>query len=171
MKAIFAAALAVLVLSDPVAGRSVSGQSGVYAVIERVVLEPASGPSERIQVWGAFALMERMGQGFTSYVYRRPVRGYMYFSLPPVRPEVGASPDVENARKEWKDFASIAGTKQAVSFGYWNQYRGDSMPTVRTAETKPVNPDPYFMDVGLVKLSVGTSGPVVDELLKLAIVR
>jgi hypothetical protein len=171
MKTLFAAILAVLLLCLPAAGRSVSGQSGVYAVVERIVLEPASGPPERIQVWGAFALMERMREGFTSYVYRKPVRGYMYFRLPPERPEVGASPDVENARKEWRDFATIAGTKQAVAFGYWDQYRGDSMPTVRTAEAKPVNPDPYLMDVGVVKLGPGSPGGVVDELLKLANVR
>jgi len=171
MKALFVAMLAGLLLGVPASGRSVSGQSGVYAVVERVILEPASGPAERIQVWGAFALMERMGQGFTTYVYRKPVRGYMYFRLPPERPEVGASPDVANARKEWKDFATIAGTKQAVAFGYWDQYRGDSMPTVRAAETKPVNPDPYLMDIGLVKLNAGGPGGVVDELLKLANVR
>jgi hypothetical protein len=90
-----------------------SGQSGVYAVVERVAVDPASGPAERIQVWGAFALMERTGRGFTTYVFRKPARGYMYFQVPAGKPE-----DVENARREWKDLASVAGTRQAVGFGY-----------------------------------------------------
>lgn len=139
---------------------SASGQSGIYAVIEKVTIEPANGPAERIQIWGAFALMERFRDGFTSYVYRKPTRGYMYFRLP-----TGQTAG-ENARKEWADLASVAGKKQAVAFGYWDQYRGDSMPTVRLANAKPENPDPYYMDIGLTKLS-STAGGVVEELLKL----
>ena len=152
--------LAVLFLATLTVGLSASGQSGVYAVVEKVVFEPATGPAEKIQVWGAFALMERSSQGFTSYVFRKPTRRYMYFGVPQ-----GAAAD--NARREWKDLASVAGTKQAVSFGYWDQYRRDSMPTVRAADDKPVNPDPYLMDVGLTKLSAGSPGGIVDQLLQL----
>jgi hypothetical protein len=136
-----------------------SGQSGIYAVIEKVTVEPPTGPAERIQVWGAFAIMERDGQGFTSYVFRKPARGYMYFAVP-------AGANAENARREWKDLASLAGTKQAVAFGYWDQYRGDSMPTVRAADAKPANPDPYLTNVGLTKLN-STGNATVTELLKL----
>jgi hypothetical protein len=139
---------------------SASGQSGIYAIVEKVIVEPASGPAERIQVWGAFALMERSSQGFTSYVFRKPVLGYMYFRIP------GNATDAENARREWKDLTSLAGTKQPVAFGYWDQYRGDSMPTVRTGDAKPQNPDPYLMDVGLVKLN-SSGDATVAALLKL----
>jgi len=140
---------------------SASGQSGVYAVVDKVIVEPPAGPAERIQVWGAFALMERSGQGFTSYVFTQPARGYMYFRIP--EDAVGA----QNARREWKDLASVAGKKEPIAFGYWDQYRGDKMPTVRNVETKPANPDPYLMDVGLVKLNAAGNATVA-ALLKLA---
>lgn len=154
-----AAALFVL-LGLATVGLSASGQSGVYAVIEKVVLEPAAGQAERIQVWGAFALMERAGEGFTTYVFRKPARGYMYFTVP-------ATPvEAQNARREWKDLASLAGTKQPVAFGYWDNYRRDQMPTVRAEADKPTNPDVYLMDVGLTKLN-STMGGTVAELLKL----
>ena len=138
-----------------------SGQSGVYAVIEKVVFEPATGTPQRVQVRGAFALMERSGEGFTGYAYRKPTRGYMYFGIPK------DSADADNARREWNDLASVAGKKQAVAFGYWDQYRHDSMPTVRTADTQPINPDAYLMDVGLTKLPAGSPGGIVDQLLQL----
>ena len=155
-----AVAVTVLLLGVLVIRISASGQSGIYAVVERVALDPPSGPAQRIQVWGAFALMERSRQGFTSYVFRQPVRGYMYFEIP-------AGQNAENARREWKDLAAVAGTKQAIAFGYWDQYRGDVMPTVRAADVKPALPDPYLMDVGLTKLSAGSPGGIVDQLLAL----
>lgn len=153
------AAMALL-LGGAAVTLSASGQSGVYAVVDKVVVEPADGPAERIQVWGAFALMERSGQGFTSYVFTRPARGYMYFRIPE------NSTDAANARREWKDLAAVAGKKEAIAFGYWDQYRGDRMPTVRAGDAKPVNPDPYLMDVGLVKLNPD-GNPTVAALLKL----
>jgi hypothetical protein len=82
-----------------------SGQAGIYGVIERVVFEPNDQSPERVQIWGAFALIERMpldyngpnntrldGQNFTNYQYQPPTRGYLYFKLPP------ASGDIANAR-------------------------------------------------------------------------
>ena len=140
-----------------------SGQAGVYGVIDRVVVEPGDKPAERVQIWGTFALMETISRGFTGYVYKRPARGYLYFKLPP------ASTDIENTRREWKDLASIAGTTQAVSFGYWDRNRGGAMMTVREASATPDNPDIYYTDIGVAKLN-GRDG-VVAELLKLASAR
>lgn len=157
-------AVTVLLFGVLVIRISASGQSGIYAVVERVALEPPTGPAQRIQIWGAFALIERIGQGFTSYVFRTPARGYMYFEIP-------AGQNAENARREWKDLASVAGTKQAIAFGYWDQYRGDLMPTVRAADVKPTNPDPYLMDIGLTKLNAGNPGNIVEQLLALVAVR
>ena len=159
-----AVAVTVLLLGVLVIRVSASGQAGIYAVVERVALDPPTGAAERIQIWGAFALMERSGQGFTSYVYRKPVRGYMYFEIP-------AGRNAENARREWKDLALVAGTKNAIAFGYWDSYRGDVMPTVRAADVKPTLPDPYLMDIGLTKLSPGSPGGIVDQLLALVAVR
>jgi len=164
MKARSIVAAAALLIGVLVIELRASGQAGVYGVIDRLVVEPAAGPAERVQVWGAFALMETIGSGFTGYVYKRPARGYLYFRLP-------TSPsEVENARREWKDLASQAGAKQAVAFGYWDRNRGDAMMTVRDASAKPANPDIYYTDIGISKLNNPGSG-IVDELLKLAAAR
>ena len=63
-----------------------AGRPVLYGVIDRVVVEPAAGPAERVQVWGAFALMETIGSGFTGYVYKRPARGYLLSSGLPTEP-------------------------------------------------------------------------------------
>ena len=155
------AALVVVLLLGLVVHLHASGQAGVYGVIEKVVVEPATGPAERVQVWGTFALMETMGRGFTGYVYKQPQRGYMYFKLP------AASSGIENARREWKDLASVAGTMQAVAFGYWDRNRGDAFMTVRNATAAPANPDVYYTDMGITKLN-SSGNRTVEALLKLA---
>lgn len=150
----------LLLAALPVCVRA-SGQSGVYAVIEKVVFEPATGTPQRVQLWGAFALMERTPDSFTGYAYSKPTRGYMYFGIPK------DSADADDARREWRDLASVAGKRQAVAFGYWDSYRHDSTPTVRAADVTPINPDAYLMDVGLTKLPAGSPGGIVDQLLQL----
>jgi len=133
----------------------------VYGVIEKVVVEPATGPAERVQVWGAFALMETISLGFTGYVYKQPQRGYLYFKLP------AGSANIENARREWKDLASVAGTMQAVAFGYWDRNRGDAFITVRSPAAAPATPDVYHTDIGITKLN-SNGNRTVEALLKLA---
>ena len=159
-----AVAVAVLILGLVVAHVHASGQAGVYGVIDKVVVEPASGPAERVQVWGAFALMETIGRGFTGYVYKQPQRGYMYFKLP------AGTADIENARLEWKDLASVAGTMQAVAFGHWDRNRGDAFITVRNPAVAPANPDVYYTDMGITKLN-SSGNRTVEALLKLAAAR
>ena len=142
-----------------------SGQAGVYGVIDKVVIESdGGGVAHRAQIWGTFALMETVGGRFTGYVYKRPARGYLYFRLP------ADNAGIENARREWKDLSSIAGMKQAVAFGYWDRNRYDDMMTVREASTKPLNPDIYYTDIGITKLT-SSPGGIVEELLKLASAR
>ena len=68
---------------------------GVYARIDKVVLEPNSDSPERIQVWGVFAL----AQPGTADSYSPPTRGYMYFTL------VTGKEDV--CRKEWTDLKAL----------------------------------------------------------------
>ena len=160
MKRTHAAAVAVLV-GFVVAHVHASGQAGVYGVIEKVVVEPATGPAERVQVWGAFALMETAGLGFTGYVYKQPQRGYLYYKLP-----VGSA-NIENARREWKDLASVAGTMQPLAFGYWDRNRGDAFLTIRNPDAAPANPDVYYTDIGITKLG-STGNRTVEALLKLA---
>jgi hypothetical protein len=56
--------------SDPV---------GVYAYVDKVVLEPSEGKPERIQIWGGFALAEGRGDTLLEgegrlYVFQREAR-------------------------------------------------------------------------------------------------
>jgi hypothetical protein len=150
-----------------------SGEAGIYGIVERVVFEPDARAPERVQVWGAFALIERtqtagprgtavQGQAFTNYLHQKPTRGYLYFRLPDVTTET------ENARREWSDLASVAGTQQAVAFGYWSRFRGDKLMRIRDGGSKPENPDPYYTDMGVAKLAAsGSHANIVSELRKL----
>ena len=49
----------------------------MYALIERVVVEPSVESPERLQVWGVFSV----AAGKYGEFYRAPRRGYMYFKL------------------------------------------------------------------------------------------
>src|SRR5438552_4109754 len=57
-----------------------SGPVGIYAIIENVIFEPSEEAPERIQIWGAFAVVDGglTRPGATS----KPLRGYLYFKLP-----------------------------------------------------------------------------------------
>src|SRR5687767_2202110 len=65
-----------------------SDPTGVYAVVDKVVLEPTPDAPQRVQVWGTFVLAS--GRGST---YGPPERGYMYFSALPGKEDV--------CRREW----------------------------------------------------------------------
>ena len=108
---------------------------GVYAFVDKVVMEPSDAAPERIQIWGGFALAE--GSGST---YAPAQRGYMYFKLPPGKEKA--------ALKEWNDLKSLAGKDQFVAFGS----RYGEKRTVRSADAKPQNPDVYGLDIGLTKV-------------------
>src|SRR5688500_8543804 len=122
--------------SDPV---------GVYAYIDKVVLEPSEGKPERIQIWGGFALAE--GRGDT---YAKAKPGYMYFSIKPGEEEI--------CHKEWNDLKSMAGKDEYVAFGARYKPRG----TVHAADAKPDKPDVYPTGFGLTKVKKHDYGPIKD---------
>jgi hypothetical protein len=124
------------VASDPV---------GIYAFVDKVVLEPSEGAPERIQIWGGFALAEGYG-----YTYAPAKRGYMYFSIKPG--------DEEVARKEWADLKSVAGTDQFVAFAVRHKPKG----TIRAAVAKPEKPDVYPIGFGLTKVKDHDYDPIKD---------
>lgn len=155
-----------------------SGRTGIYGIVERVVFEPGAESPERVQVWGAFALIERTDtlsqalryrgatvagdQAFTNYVFGEPVRGYLYFELPEDPGEVG------NARREWADLASVSGTGQVVAFGYADRRRGDVQMRLRETSEDPADPDPYYTDVGVARLTeAGNHAAIVSALRQL----
>ncbi len=94
-----AALLAVLALTAPA---SASDPTGIYAVVDKVIMEPTENAPERIQVWGVFCLATG------SREYTPPERGYMYFAV------VKGKEDV--CRKEWSDLKKVAGTGDVVAF-------------------------------------------------------
>jgi hypothetical protein len=132
--AIFGAASANA--SDPV---------GVYAYVDKVVIEPSEGKPERIQIWGGFALAE--GRGDT---YAKAKPGYMYFTAKPGEEEI--------CRKEWNDLKTMAGKEEYVAFGARYKPRG----TVRDAEAKPEKPDVYPTGFGLTKVKKHDYAPIKD---------
>jgi hypothetical protein len=85
--------------SDPV---------GIYALVDRVVIEPSESQPERVQIWGAFMLAD-----VQSRTHHPPVCGYLYYKINPDKPDA--------CKAEWNDLKSIAGTGQVVAFG--SRYR------------------------------------------------
>jgi hypothetical protein len=133
----------VLVLAPSVRA---SDPVGIYARIDKVVLEPNAEKPERIQVWGTFALAkEKSGDD-----YQAPVKGYLYYTL--------VQGKEDKCRKEWADLKKVAGTDQCVGFGGRYAKKG----TVRPADQKPKDPDPYALGLGVVK--VNASNPQAKAL-------
>ncbi len=114
-----------------------SDPTGIYARVDKVVLEPNDQNPERIQVWGAFAL----SKPGTREDYETPIQGYMYFSL------AGDKPDL--CRKEWADLKKVAGTPQCVAFG--SRYK--PLGKVRKADDKPKDAEVYPVAGGMYKVN------------------
>jgi hypothetical protein len=122
---------------------------GVYAVVEKVVLEPSDSAPERIQIWGAFALSDgKRGSG-----YGAAQRGYLYYSCPAGQQTV--------CRREWADLQSVAGKDTGVGFGG----RFVATGRIRPADQKPASPDVYPIERGITRLSAGhESLPVIERI-------
>jgi hypothetical protein len=101
MKRVFLAALAAAFLAT--AARA-SDPVGIYALIDRVVLEPKGETAQRVKIWGAFCVATRKGDEYTS-----PQRGYLYLAAP--------RGQEATCRTEWADLKRVAGTDQVVAFG------------------------------------------------------
>jgi len=165
-----------------------SGSVAIYAIVEKVVLEPSDSAPDRVQIWGVFTLADG---GPNSSLTLTPQRGYLYFFLPGVT----AESQRKAALKEWADLKTVAGTGQAVAFGritYIGAFSDElisrpagmppyltSMPgstsvaqnVVRRESAAPSSPDPYVGNVGLVKLSSTGNLAAVVEKLKAALKR
>ena len=126
-----AKAILVGVLLFAAADLIASGPVGFYGIIEKVVFEPSEKAPERIQIWGAFAVVDGgpARPGATS----KPLRGYLYFKLPD-------GSDRAAARTEWMDLKSVAGTGQAIGFGNWG-----FVGSVQDFGTRSSNGIPYFL--------------------------
>lgn len=85
----------VAAASDPV---------GVYAVIERVELEPNAAQPEQIKLYGWFALADRSNR-----LYQKPQHGWLCYSLHQAKAAL--------CRSEWKDLEDVAGSGKCIAFG------------------------------------------------------
>lgn len=133
--ALSVAVLTLGVVSPP--ANAFSDWIGAYAIIDKVVVEPATGAPERIQLWGDFSLATKADRNN----YDPPQRGYLYFKVKPGKEEA--------TRKEWNDLKALAGTGQVVGLGVRYQLAF----TVRKSEDKPSSPDDYPIGSGLVRMS------------------
>jgi hypothetical protein len=151
----------------------VSGLVGTYAIVEKVVFEPNAKEPERVQVWGAFALVD---YGFgkitdSGRIVSPPQRGYMYFKLP-------ADARISKlAKTEWADLQAVAGTGQAVAFGEWfytGRYSNAreieakvrDRVRIRPDSAKVAGPDDYITNAGLVKITAKSHAELVEQLKK-----
>src|SRR5688500_13053339 len=76
-----------------------------YGVVDKVVLEPADGTPDRIQIRGSFVRLDDV----QAYKYGKPVEGYVYLSL-------AAGKEAES-RAEWEKWRKAAGTGKVVAVG------------------------------------------------------
>ena len=121
--------------------------TGIYARIDRVVLEPAAGTPERAQVWGVFAIAKTTDPN----TYEPPARGYLYFKL---------DRNADAARNEWNDLKSAAESREVVAFGS----RGTPV-RLRKPDEKPDAPDTYRTNVGVQKVRGRTDYAPVRSLI------
>ncbi len=113
-----------------------SGPIAVYALVDKVSLEPSEEKPQRIVISGVFLTAE--GQ---SDSYAGPQRGFLYCALPAGNEDL--------ARREWADLKTVAGTRQVVGIGSsWS-----SKVRVRKTGETPGSPDDYPMGNGLVKVN------------------
>jgi hypothetical protein len=135
---------ALVLLSAGVVGTLVSVHAsdriGIYAVVDKVVLEPSEAEPLRIQIWGAFA------QAVTTNPndYSDPQKGYLYYTCPAGK--------TATCRAEWSDIKSVAGKGSGVGFG--GRFTGTGR--IRKADEKPASPDPYPIDIGLMRMGSDT---------------
>jgi hypothetical protein len=116
-------------ISDPI---------GIYAVIDKVVLAPASNPTT-IEVWGQFMMTDHK-QGDH---YSAPVKGYLFLAMDASKERV--------IRAEWNDLQAVAG--KGTIIGFSAKYARGGSPRIRCATEAPANPDQYTTNIGVVPLS------------------
>jgi hypothetical protein len=134
---------------------SASVPLGVYAVVDKVVLEPADTESHCVQIWGTFALWD----GKPGLGYRAPERGYLYYSCS--REQIGI------CRNEWADLKAMAGTGRMVGFGSRSLGAG----RIRAAGEQASAPEAYPIQFGVVQMGSSPRGAIFDQLKALARVR
>jgi hypothetical protein len=86
-----------------------STPTGIYVLVDEVVLEPNEAKPERILIRGVFMNEIDQGRKNPDSNVRNPKAGWMAFKLAPGKEEL--------CRLEWKDLKAVAGKGQVVAFG------------------------------------------------------
>jgi len=148
----------LLLLLAAIVPAAASDYVGVYARIDKVVLEPNATEPEAIQIWGVFSLADPSQPN----TYLPPVRGYLYMKI------------VENkdaTLREWNDLKQVASSGEIVSFGSrvdiiaGGERRRAMKVSIRKAGDTPANPDPYHLASGVWRHRNRTDYPPVRRLL------
>jgi len=126
----------VFVLGASVHLAQASGPIAVYALIDKVALEPNASQPQTIRIDGVFSVSVNTGGS-----YSPPQRGYVYLS--------SAGQRAEDVQREWKELQAAAGTHQVVGFG--SGWAGSVR--IRRPEEKENAPDNYSVNVGVVRLN------------------
>ena len=141
-----------LIAAATYSGMSASVPVGVYAIVDKVVLEPGDGDPQRIQIWGTFAVWDdTAGPG-----YRTPQRGYLYYGCS--REQLGT------CRNEWGDLRSVAGTGRMIGFGSRSLAAG----RIRPAGERTSAPEVYPIQFGVVEMGPSPRGAIFDQLKAVA---
>jgi hypothetical protein len=135
-----------------IAPSRVSDPIGVYALIDRVELEPNDQAPERIRIWGVFALADGMvirdGQpvAYDMNRYHPAQRGFLFYRV-----------NQDNAKAtlaEWADMKTVAGTGRVIGFGS----RFGQLGTVRRANGPATPPDTFPLGFGIA-FTLTSNGP------------
>ena len=124
---------------------------GVYAIVDKVVLEPSEGQPERVQVWGTFALWDE-----TAASYRVPKKGYLYYSC--------STHEAVACRNEWADLKSTARSGETIGFGSRSLMAG----RVRSNGEQVSAPDRYPVQFGVVRMGASPRGAIFAQLKSVA---
>jgi hypothetical protein len=133
----------LLVFVTVITASYASDFTGVYARIDRVVIE-----NDTAQIWGVFVAAKPDDRND----YLPPVRGYLFFKL---------GPNAEMTRNEWNDLKQVAGTQDVVAFG-----TRPFTAHIRKPGEKPVNPDSYSVNTGVTRVRGKTEYAPVRAVLE-----
>ncbi|HEV3006110.1 MAG TPA: hypothetical protein VGX78_16695, partial [Pirellulales bacterium] len=145
--------VAATILIVPAARALASDPVGIYAVIERVELEPNSVEPDRVQLWGWFEMADK-----SSRRYQEPRHGCLYYSLAEGKADV--------CRREWRDLADSARTGKCVAFGQ----RHTELGKIRKFGDKLDSPTPYPVAAGLFELHDDTDYEPISALAELPLI-
>ena len=126
--------------------------TGMYAKVDRVVLEPNADKPIRIQIWGVFAVSTPNDANN----YFPPERGYMYFELP--------KSGTDAVLKEWADLRTVAGKGQVLALG--TRFGAQRQPRVRKPNEQPLSPDVYQTQTGAVRVRTDTQYAPVKSVVE-----